>query len=328
MQRPTKIIKSSKDYLRKIKYLKNIFIAIMFFLSIYLLINMVLNESKEKALYNDNNQNNTSNSKYKISNFIFTQAFGIAKEYKFFASKYTELSNIGVVDQPILHLFDNHHLDTIINAEQGILSSERQKLKLKNKIELIYQENLKLFNDEAEIDLKTMEATSDKFTKIIWNKSYLNSPKGFVVNSKDKTATLFGVITGKYYDQNDKEISFEGQILKIYNNGNNIALENEVKVFMEDQKLTTHKLLFDRNKNIIHLIGNTRLITTQEDITAKAGYIDLATKKLYLNDNVVIKKQNSAVVKGQKFVYDYNNHESSMVGGYNKSNRVQILINK
>lgn len=323
MQRLNKKIKSSHSYLKRIKYLKNIFITLALILIIFSLVTIGFSESREKS-QSGNNSDEFLDSKYKISNLIFTKSFDLAKEYKLFSPKYTELSSNSIIDRPILHILENHLIDSIINAKKGIFFAEGKKLKLSDAIELVYQQHFKLLNEESEVNLQTMTITSDKFTKVTWDKSYLNSPKGFIVNFKQKTAKLFGPIIGTYYDLHNKEIAFEGEILEIYNN--NISLEKKVVVAMEDKKLITHKLLFDNIKNITHIIGGVKFITAQEEVIATNGYIDFTAKKLYLINNVILKKRNTTV-KGQKFIYDYISNESSIISDYNKSNRVQISIN-
>lgn len=325
MQKLNKTIKSSHNYLKRIKYLKSIFIIITFVLISLSLVTIGFSEIKEKIPRN--NQDDILDTKYRILNLVFTRSFDLVKEYKLFSPQYTEVDKSSILEHPVLHLLDNQSLYTIINAEKGRLFTEEKKLKLSNKIKLIYQERLKLFNDETEVNLNTMTATSNKFTKVTWDESYLNSQKGFYVNLKNKDAKLYGEITGVYYNLDNKVIYFQGEVLEIYNNLNNILLEKKVIVTMEDKKLHTQKLLFDNTQSIITLKDSIRFITAEEEVTAKEGYIDLVTKKLYLNNNVIMQKQNTTV-KGQKFIYDYGNNKSSMISDYNKSNKVQIFINK
>jgi LPS export ABC transporter protein LptC len=327
MQRLSKSIKSSHNYLTRIKYLKHIFIILVLILILSSLIAIGLSDYKEKNHHPDNKQNNSHDSKYTISNLIFTKPFDLVKEYKIFSPQYIEHSDNSIIEHPVLHLLDKKQLYTIIKAQKGLLFTEAQKLKLSNKIQLIYEDRFKLLTEESEVDLQTMAIASDKYTKVTWDDSYINSPKGFLVNLKDKNTKLFGEITGKYFDIHKKEIYFEGATLEIYNNLNNISLEKHVKVIIEDKKLITHKLLFDKIKNIISIVGDIKFTTASEEVTASEGYVDLAAKKLYLTNNVILKKQ-STTVMGKKFVYDYVNNESTIVSDANKSNRVQIFINK
>ena len=325
---------------KRISFFKKSLIAIFFGL-IFITLFYQSNDNKTNLSKTEPSKEESISYKPEIDNVKFISA---DKEnfYQIESEKIIE-NETGIFDlfQIIANLSLDENRKIIIFSDTGKYFKQAEVLHLNDNINIFLFDGYEMLTQIAKIYLKDEVILGDLPSEIQGPMGFLTANKFIITEKGEKIRFYNDVALDSYNKDDEKEINITAKELILFPEKDNaifqknvVITENKSVIESEEVKVNFAKKDKDtketknengQNGKISEIIFDKPLEINSEtkNITADKGYYNAKTAKIILNDNVIL-KENDSILKGERLVYDVKKDKAQITGKKSDENNNRV----